>query len=64
VIVVLAVCVPEVPVMVTGYCPRAAVLLAVNVIVLLPVVGFGVNVAVTPLGSPEIARFTLPVNPY
>ena len=55
---------PEVPVTVTVYCPIVAVLLAVSVTVLLPVVGFGVKDAVTPLGRPETARFTLPANPY
>ena len=39
-------------------------LLAVNVNVLLPVVGLGANDAVTPLGRPETDRFTLPVKPY
>ena len=50
--------------MVTVLVPTAAVLLAVNVRVLEFVVGFGENEAVTPLGSPETARFTLPLNPY
>lgn len=59
-----AVCVPDVPVTVTVYCPRLAVLLAINVSVLLPVVGFGANDAVTPLGNPETDRFTLPLKPY
>jgi len=39
------------------------VLLAVNVRTEEPVVGFGVNEAVRPLGRPEAARVTLPVNP-
>ena len=57
--------VPEVPVMVSVYCPRLAVPFAVSVSVLEPVVGFGANDAVTPLGRPEVtARLTLPVNPY
>ena len=43
--------------------PVVAVLLAVNVSTLVPVVGFVPNVAVTPLGRPEAARVTLPVNP-
>jgi hypothetical protein len=50
--------------MVSVYWPTGAVLLAVSVSVLLEVVGFGVNAAVTPLGSPDTERFTLPVNPY
>ena len=36
-------------------------LLAAKVITLLPVVGLGENVAVTPLGRPDAARATLPV---
>ena len=40
---------PEAPVMVSVYCPRLAVLLAVRVKVLFPVVGFGLKDAVTPL---------------
>lgn len=60
---VAAVTVPEVPVMVTVDVPVAAVLVAVNVSMLLPVVGFVPNAAVTPLGNPEAARVTLPVNP-
>ena len=55
---------PDVPVTVIMYCPRLAVLLAISVSVLLPVVGFGLKDAVTPLGRPDTARFTLPVNPY
>ena len=63
--VVLAVCVPEVPVMVTVDEPTVAELLAVTVISVSPgVVGFGEKDAVTPLGSPEATRFTLPENPY
>ena len=61
---VVAVWLPEVPVMVTLYCPRLAELLAVKVTVLFPFVGFGEKDAVTPLGRPEVERVTLPVNPY
>jgi len=60
----VAVTLPEVPVMVTGYCPMGTELLAVKVRVLLPVVGLGVKDAVTPLGRPEAKSVTLPVNPY
>jgi hypothetical protein len=60
--VVLDVSVPEIPVMVTAAAPMVAVLLAVNVSTLVPVVGFVPNAAVTPPGSPEAARATLPVN--
>ena len=57
VIVVVAVWVPEVPVMMSVYWPMGAVLPAVTVSVLLPAVaGFGEKDAVTPLGRPE--------NPY
>lgn len=34
-----------------------------SVIALVPVVGFGLNDAVTPPGRPDAARVTLPVNP-
>ena len=62
--VVDAVRLPEVPVMVTVAAPVVAVLLAVSVSVLLPVVGLVPNTAVTPLGKPEAASITLPVNPF
>lgn len=62
--VVVAVRLPEVPVMVTVYCPGEAVLLAVNVNVLELVAGFWLHDAVTPLGRPETDRSTLPLNPY
>jgi len=55
---------PDVPVRVAVYCPTGAELLAVNVRVLLPVVGLAVKDAVTPVGSPDTERVTLPVNPY
>ena len=55
---------PSVPVMATKYVPATAEALAVSVSALLPVVGFGLNAAVTPLGSPGAARVTLPVNPF
>jgi len=55
---------PEVPVTVNEYCPTAAELLAVKVIVLVPVVGLGAKDAITPLGRPEAESVTLPVNPY
>ena len=63
VIVVVAVSVPEVPVMVTVETPGVAVALAVNVITLLPVVGLVANPAVTPVGRPDADNMTLPVNP-
>lgn len=61
--VVVAFRVPEVPVMVTVAFPTFAVLLALRVRVLVDVVGFGLNTAVTPVGSPEAAKVTLPENP-
>lgn len=39
-------------------------LLAVSVSTLVPLVGFGLNDAVTPLGREGAARFTLPVKPF
>jgi len=62
--VVVAVSFPEEPVMVRGYWPRAAVLVAVNVSTLEEVADFGANDAVMPAGSPETERFTFPANPY
>jgi hypothetical protein len=62
--VVVAVKLPEVPVIVSVFVAGAAELLAVNVSMLLPVVGFGFQRAVTPLGSPESERVTLPTTPY
>jgi hypothetical protein len=62
-IVVLADRLPEVPVIVTVDVATVAVLLAVKVTTLLPVVGLVPKAAVTPLGSPEAARVTLPLNP-
>jgi hypothetical protein len=50
--------------MVTPYCPRLAVLLALKVTVVVPVVGLGEKDAVTPLGRPDALKFTLPVNPF
>jgi len=61
--IVVAVTVPEAPVMVAVAKPAVAVALAVNVTTLEPVVGFVANAAVTPLGSPDAESVTLPVNP-
>ena len=55
---------PEVPVIATLKFPFAAVLLAVSVSTLVPVVGLVAKDAVTPLGNPDAVRFTLPVKPY
>lgn len=61
----LVVCVmlPETPVTVTVELPVAAEALAVNVRLLVAVVGFVPNAAVTPVGKPEALRVTLPVKP-
>jgi hypothetical protein len=61
---VVALRLPDAPVTVTVDCPMVAVLLAVNVSVLVPVVGFGVRDAVTPAGNPDTDRLTVPLNPY
>jgi hypothetical protein len=61
--VVVALKLPEVPVIVTVALPFFAVLLAVSVSVLEEVAGFGLKTAVTPFGSPEAARVTLPEKP-
>ncbi len=57
---VLAVRLPEVPLMLTVAEPTAAVPLAVSLSTLVPVVGLVANAAVTPLGRPEAASVTLP----
>jgi hypothetical protein len=54
---------PETPVMVTVLVPVVAELLAVNVSVLVPVAGFGLKAAVTPLPKPLADRVTLPAKP-
>src|SRR6202161_1256305 len=61
--VVVAVRLPEVPVIVAVDVLLVAVALAVRVSTLVPVVGFVPNAAVTPLGRPDAASVTLPVNP-
>lgn len=52
------------PVIVTVEVPVVALPLAVSVKVLVPVVGFGLNAAVTPSGRPDAASVTLPLNPF
>jgi len=64
VMVVDAVSEPEVPVMVMVLDATAAVLATVSVSPLVPVVGLASNAAVTPVGRPETARVTEPVNPF
>jgi hypothetical protein len=55
---------PEEPVTVTVAVPAVAVLLALKVRELVPVVLDGLNAAVTPLGSPETPRATIPLKPF
>jgi hypothetical protein len=54
---------PDIPVTVTVTVPVAAVLLAVNINALVPVVLTGLNDAVTPLGKPDADKLTLPLKP-
>jgi hypothetical protein len=55
---------PLVPVTVTLAAPVAAVLEAVKVRVLVPVVDAGLKLAVTPAGKPLAASETLPLKPF
>jgi len=55
---------PDTPVIVTVRVPVVAELLAVNIKVLVPVAGFGLNAAVTPLPNPLAESVTLPANPF
>jgi hypothetical protein len=55
---------PDAPVTVTVAIPVVAMLLAIRVNVGEPVVGFGLNSAVTPLGRPVIEKVTLPLKPF
>ena len=55
---------PEVPMMVTGTVPVVAVALAVSVKVLVLVVLPGLKEALTPLGSPDAVKLTLPLKPF
>jgi len=54
---------PDVPVTVTVKVPVVAEPDAVRVRLLLDVAGFVPSVAVTPLGTPEALKVTLPLNP-
>jgi hypothetical protein len=62
--VVVFVKLPDMPVMVIGLVPVAAVPLAVRVSVLVGFAGFGLNTAVTPLGKGELLKVTLPLKPF
>ena len=59
----LAVVLPDVPVIVTVNAPVVAVLLAVSVSTLEVAEEVGLKAAVTPLGNPDTVNATLPVNP-
>jgi hypothetical protein len=61
-VVVTGVSVPEVPVMVIGYVPATVVAATASVTTLELVDEVGLNEAVTPVGMPEAANDTLPVN--
>ena len=56
--------IPEVPVTVTGRVPVAAPEDAVSVNRDVVAAGFGLNVAVTPLGKPDAVKVTLPLKPF
>ena len=60
--VVVALREPLVPVIVMVDVPAVAELLAVRVSTLVEAAGLVPNAAVTPVGRPEAARVTLPVN--
>jgi hypothetical protein len=63
-IVVVAVRLPDVPEIVTVAGPEVAAALAASVSMVLPVAGFGVKDAVTPLGRPDATKVTPPLKPY
>lgn len=63
-IVAVALSVPLVPVTVIVLVPAVAVVDAVRVSVLVPVVEAGLKLAVTPAGNPLAAKATVPVNPF
>jgi hypothetical protein len=62
--VVVCVSEPEDPVMISGYCPVGTVAPTLNVRLEYEVVGFVLNDAVTPVGSPEIERLTALLKPF
>jgi hypothetical protein len=61
--VVLLVRLPEAPVMVSVEAPNAAVL-AADKVTTLSSAATAPKLAVTPVGKPEAANATLPLNPY
>ena len=62
--VVVLVKLPEVPVMVNVRAPGAAVLATERVRAVLIVTGFAPKTALTPFGTPDVVRETLPLNPF
>jgi hypothetical protein len=62
--VVVLIKLPDMPVTVIEAVPVAAVLVAVSVNVLVFAVLLGLNDAVTPLGTPDADKLTLPVKPF
>ncbi len=64
VILVVALRLPDVPVIVTVVVLRFDVLAAVRVRTLVEVAGFGLKAALTPAGSPEAINVTLPENAF
>jgi hypothetical protein len=55
---------PEVPLIVIVEVPALALPLAVNVRLLVDAAELGLNDAVTPVGSPEAVKFTVPAKPF
>ena len=62
--VVALLSVPDTPVTVTVAIPAVAVLSALKVRELLPVVLDGLKTAVTPLGKPDTPKATVPLKPF
>jgi hypothetical protein len=62
--VVALVIAPEAPLTIAVYVPGVTVLLALKVREVLAVVLDGLKAAVTPVGNPDTAKLTLPLNPF
>ena len=63
-IAVVRIKLPDVPLMVTVDVPTTAELDAASVTRAVPATLPALNAAVTPLGRPDAARLTLPLNPF
>ena len=63
-VVAEALTLPEVPVMVRVLDPTGVELLVVSVRLVEPVVGFGFQSAVTPVGKPLTEKVAFPLKPY